>query len=515
MGFSIIHTRVLGALLVLTLAGASPTAAYARSHQEYGPAADTERVVVLYRDRNLTPSKIRRLTEAGAPQDTIDVRRPDFVVLKTPKGRGRALAERIRSQPGVAAAAKVGRVKAAETVPPDDVRYAYDQGAVPYVGQQSYLGPVGAYPYSIGIEPVWDAIFNTDQYAAEPDRAGVSIAVIDSGYTASIMEDTGRVVPVWNYVDNNAVTLDTFPVKHGTRVTGIIGTQADNSYATAGVLHSTKSALRIYKVLDSTGSGTSEDTMMAMMDAADDGAKVINLSLGEPAVIDWPTSSVDTTYDLSPDHRLRALWQQVVDYCTDKGSIVVAASGNYANDQWAHDDVYTDVLYPAACTGALAVGSINPLTGATSPFSGYGSQLGVMAAGEGVWTTSSTGASSNSSPGTSYAAPLVSGALATLWSLVPDMPAAQLKSLATSTADGSLEEPGYDVRTGYGRFDASELYGAMKATLPVQSTPTTLTAATGPGFDTALTWSPVEERGVRYRYGYEGGPSYPSTGTTG
>ncbi|PKQ09974.1 MAG: hypothetical protein CVT69_02130 [Actinobacteria bacterium HGW-Actinobacteria-9] len=473
----------------------------------------TERVVVLYRDHGLTSSEVQALVQEGAITDSIEVRRPNLVVVETPKGRGRALAGRLRSRPGVAAAARVGTIRALESVPPNDVHYPYDQGT--YVGQQSYLGADAMYPYSIDMEPVWNAIFNTDQYAAEPDRAGVPIAVVDSGYTAPLMEYTDRVVPVWNYVDDNTNTLDSFSARHGTRVTGIIGTGTNNAYATAGVLHSIKSPIRIYKVLDSTGSGTSEDTMIAMMDAADQGAKIINTSLGEPAVLDWPTSSDDTSYDLSPDTHLRALWDEVVDYCSSKGTVVVAASGNYANDTWANGDVYTDVLYPAACDGALAVGSINPLTGATSTFSSYGSSLSLMAAGEGVWTTSSTGTSSNSAPGTSYAAPLVSGALASLWSLVPQMSATQVKSLATSTADSSLEEPGYDLLTGYGRFDAGAFYQAMKSSLSVQPTLARPAFTPAAGTETTLTWSPAQGSGVRYRYGYEGGLSYLTTATSG
>lgn len=526
MRFAFNAGRMLHLALAVILALSAPaaaTAAFAANAPSAPPEAgvdlhatrqgDVDRVVVLYGDKNLTSGEVRGLREAVDDPGDIQVRRPDVVVVKTAKGRGRALAKRLRSLSGVAAAATVGTVRALETVPPNDVRYPFDQGA--YVGQRAYMGPDAAYPFSTDIEPVWDAIFNTDRYAAEPDRAGVSVAVIDSGCTPPLMEDTGRIVPMWNYVDRNADTSDDFPVRHGTRVTGIIGAQADNAYGTAGALHATKSKLLIYKVLDSTGSGTSDDTMIAMMDAADDGAKIINASLGEPAVMDWPTSPYDATYDLSPDEALRAVWQSVVNYCSSKGAIVVAASGNYANDRLANGDTYTDVLYPAACAGTLAIGSINPLTGATSTFSGYGPELSVMAAGELVWTTSAAGTSSNSQPGTSYATPLVAGALATLWSLVPDVPAAQIGSFAKMSADASLEAPGYDVRTGFGRFDAGSMYQAMIAALPVQSTPASFSVSSGSGFETTLTWSPGNGTNVHYRYGYEGGPSYLTTATSG
>lgn len=526
MRFAFNASRMLHLALAVMLAVATPAAATAGSpanatSDSREPAggshaaleSDADRVVVIYRDKNLASSEVRVLQEAVDEPGDILVLRPDVVVVEATKGRGRALAKRLRSLSGVAAAATIGTVRALETVPPNDMRYPFDQGAV--VGQQAYMGPDAAYPYSMDIEPVWDAIFNTDQYAAEPDRAGVSIAIIDSGCTPPLMEDTDRIVPVWNYVDRNADTSDYFSVRHGTRVTGIIGAQADNAYGTSGALHATESKLLIYKVLDSTGSGTSDDTMIAMMDAADDGAKIINASLGEPAVIDWPTSPYDTTYDLSPDYELRHAWQQVVNYCSSKGAIVVAASGNYANDQWAGGDTYTDVLYPAACAGTLAIGSIDPLTGATSAFSGYGPELSMMAAGVRVWSTSTSGTSSNTQPGTSYAAPLVTGALATLWSLAPDVSAAQIASFAKMSADASLEDPGYDVRTGFGRFDAGSMYQAMIAALPVQSTPSNFSATAGSGFETTLTWSPAHGSNVHYRYGYVGGSSYFTTATTG
>lgn len=474
--------------------------------------------MVIYRDASVSAADFSALAEVGVAPTDVTVRRSNVVVFDVPAGRNaHAMAKSLRGRSGVVAAARVGTVRALETVPPNDSRYAYTQSGLPTHGQRVYLGDDETYPYSMDLEPVWDAVFNTEQYAAEPDRAGVPIAIIDTGVTPSVMEDTGLVKPMWNYIADNTDTRDNFSIGgmfHGTRVAGLMGAQSNNAYAVAGTLYATRSPLLVYKTLDGTGSGTSDDTIVAMMDAADDGAKIINASLGEPAVIDWPDGPFDTTYDLSPDVELRGAWQAAVDYCVAKGALVVAATGNFANDTWYNGDTYTDVLYPAACDGVLAIGSINPETGERSKFSCYGPQVDLVAAGERVWTVAPNGTTSSSLYGTSFAAPLVSGALGTLWSLVPELPATELRDYALSAADTSTAEPGPDDETGFGRFDAWNTYEAMIASVAVQAQ-VTLTATPPSGFETRLSWSPAEGTGVHYRYGYVGGPSYETTATSG
>jgi serine protease len=105
------------------------------------------------------------------------------------------------------------------------------------------------------------------------------------------------------------------------------------------------------KVLDADGVGTDLNVANAIKWAADNGARVINLSLGGP----------------SPS----TLLQDAVDYAYGKGALVVAASGN---------DGVGAVGYPAAYANALAVGAVR-YDEDRSYYSNFGAALDLVAPG--------------------------------------------------------------------------------------------------------------------------------------
>lgn len=466
-------------------------------------------LVVVYRDDTMTTDDFEAISSAGAKPSDVEVRRSNMAVVKVPAGvSASAMATKLRRRSDVAGIVPNGRVRALETVPPNDTKYSWEiTGGTFFYDQQTYLGPVADNPYSMDLETVWNSAFNGTEYALEPGLPGVTLGIIDTGVSPSVMENNGLIVPVWNYVANSSYTGDDALSQsyHGTRVASQIAAQTGNAYAIAGALGYTRSPLRVYKTLDASGSGDTAATMAALMDAADDGCRIVNASLGEPATVD--VNGV-------PDLLQRAAWQSVIDYCVSKNTLVVAAAGNVSGSSVV-GDLYTDVYYPGACDGALAIGSINPLTGVRSSFSCYGPELDLMAAGERVWTVSPNGIAASTHVGTSFAAPLVSGALGVLWSLVPGMSATQVASLATSTADPSIgSDTGFDEETGWGRFDASSMYASMVASLPVQA-PVALTADAPDGLETTLRWTPAAGTNVHYRYGILGGPSYDTTDTRG
>ncbi|MDO8987069.1 MAG: S8 family serine peptidase, partial [Coriobacteriia bacterium] len=483
-------------IIVCMLASATPGVADSTLASSRSSTLESRSVIVLYKDQLMSSSDFSALASLGVAPDDVSVRRPELALVAVPDGiSASALAARLTSMPGVAAAAPAGRVQALETVPPNDTKYST---------QRKVLGPNDLFPHSIAVEPVWDAEYGDSEFSLEPDRAGVTVAVIDSGVSASAMEDSGRIVPVHNYVANNGNTTDDYyPYFHGTRVASALGSQIGNGYAVAGSLGYTRSTIRVYKTLDRTGNGESIDTMNALMAAANDGVKVANVSLGEPATISG---------SFTPDPQARALWQGVVDYCAAKGMLVVAAAGNGA-DLVSSSPYYPGVWYPAACEGALAVGSIHPDTGARSIFSSYGDELDVVAPGEQVVVAGPTG-TTYTVRGTSFASPLVAGALATLWSMVPSLNATEMARIAISTADASYNTPGFDSETGWGRLDALSAFSEMTSTIPSQL-PVTVSASPQGGLQALLSWSPAEGANVRYRYGVLGGPEYSGTSTSG
>lgn len=491
------------AICVTLILSASPAGA---TRAPYEPPGDRTSVIVFF-ERGTGETRMREtLADAGVDPLDIDVRRDDMVLVTTDSDViASHLAGKIGDSHGVTSVGIDGTVRALESVPPSDPAYLG-----PEYPQRDYLGPSSVATNSVHVEPVWDATFNGEGFALTPGRKGVPVAVIDTGATPSLLEDTGDYVGVWDYVNGDADPSDDASAigYHGTRVASVIRAETDNDFGIAGVLHDLDARLLVYKALNSYGSGSSADCMQAMRDAADDGAKVINTSFGERA----------TTYSGAADATLRAAWQDTVDYCVSHGALVVAASGNDAK-------TYTPVFYPAACDGALAVGSIDVSTGLRSDYSCYGPELDIVAPGRfhrldynsviGMWTTLPSGSTDQGSSGTSFAAPVASGCIAYLWSLVPDRTMIQMRDLVTTTADGSYgSSAGFDLETGWGLLDTWAAYEEMTSTIPAQA-PVNVSAGDPNGLDTRLSWTAAAGTGVSYLYGYDGGPAYATTTTSG
>jgi cell wall-associated protease len=495
------HT-VLTMMLAGMLALPHPGLAYAvTTHTTDTPdAVEPGALMIWFGDDTMDTGDFADLARAGAPPSDVRVVRPEVAVVEDVEPAAmESLAAAIRASSTAVIVAPVGTVRALETVPPSDPSY----GATT-VKQRTYLGPRALFPHAIGLETVWDATLNSESFALNRHRSGVTVALIDTGVSPSLMEDTGEYVPIWDYANDDPAPDDdsgsaSTPF-HGTRVASIIRARTDNGYGIAGALHRSANRVLVYKTLDGSGAGENIDTMTAMMDAADRGVRIINLSLGERATT--------LSFGAVADRETRAAWQAAVDYCTSRGALVVAASGNEGTSS------YPAVYYPAACDGALAVGAIDPTTGTRASFSSYGPELDVVAPGVDIWTVGPND-SRVLSKGTSFATPVVSGALAYLWSLVPGRTPGQMVSLVTRTADGSYgPAAGFDSQTGFGLFDAEAAYAEMTATIPVQA-PVSVKASKPNGFETTLTWTAASGAGVFYRYGSYDGPEYQTTSTSG
>lgn len=219
-----------------------------------------------------------------------------------------------------------------------------------------------------------------EAWLALPDDAPVvRVAVIDSGICAGHPDLAGRVLEGYDFVDDDAMPDDAFG--HGCAVSGVIGANIDNGEGIAGVAPNAQ--ILPLRVLDAQGVGTYSDVAAAIVYAADAGAQVINLSLGGP----------------NPS----GLLASAVQYAADRGALLVAAAGNTGQ---------AGVLYPAAYSEVIAVGSIDPDLQRSS-FSTYGPQIGLLAPGRGILTTRRDG-SYAALNGTSMAAPHASGAAALL-----------------------------------------------------------------------------------------------------
>jgi len=253
---------------------------------------------------------------------------------------------------------------------------------------------------------------------ASTASGSIYVAVIDTGISAHSYL-SGKRVAGYDYVDNDNDPSD--ENGHGTHVAGTIVdlTQALNVYVVA------------LRVLDAAGDGYDSDVLNAIYVAADSGCDVINLSLGG--------GYSQTAY---------TAYTNAVSYATNKGAVVVCASGN--------DGGNTANYIPACLTvsGCIVVASVGSSLG-RSYFSNYGSSVDVSAPGENITSCNSTGGFINMS-GTSMAAPHISAAVAMILLSKPSYSASQVESYLKSICV-DLGTPGDDTSYGYGIPDLSTL----------------------------------------------------------
>lgn len=215
--------------------------------------------------------------------------------------------------------------------------------------------------------------------------AGVKVAVIDTGIDLAHPIFSGRLAPAaeWkDFVDNDANPQEVGTTSdrgygHGTGVAGIILQVAP------------KATILPLRVLDKNGSGDLDKVVLAIDWAIAKGAQVINLSLG----------SVQNQTSLTTE----------LQYATSKKVYVVASAGN--------DGRLDGITYPAASTYdnglkgfVFGIGSVNS-SDVLSSFTNYGWNLWGIAPGESIFSAF-PGNMAASFTGTSFAAPIFSGAIA-------------------------------------------------------------------------------------------------------
>ena len=229
----------------------------------------------------------------------------------------------------------------------------------------------------------------------------------------------------WNFPANsNILTVG----DHGTHVAGIIGAEGDNRRGVTGVSWDTQ--LMSLDVFDGRNSYSDQDLLEAIYYAADNGADIINMSLGgivkHTTISDWRTI----------DPNSYSAYFEALSYAVDKGSTVVIAAGN--------DDATTDLhlSIPAAFSsvidGVISVAAIAN-TGNLTDYTNYGSLVTIAApggnleVGGGILSTV-TSNRYEEYPGTSMASPIVAGAAALIKAENPKFTPADIETILTNSA---------------------------------------------------------------------------------
>lgn len=177
--------------------------------------------------------------------------------------------------------------------------------------------------------------------------SGITVAVIDTGITRVRDLAETKFVKGYDFVSDREEVKD--DNGHGTHVAGTIAQATNNYYGVAGIAY--EASLMPLKVLNEYGGGTVADIAAAIKFAADNGANVINMSLGGGGE--------------------SRLMKEAIEYAHAKGVVIVAAAGNESQNSAAYPARYPHVI------GASALGP----DGEKAPYSNFGAGVDISAPG--------------------------------------------------------------------------------------------------------------------------------------
>ena len=333
-----------------------------------------------------------------------------FQIIEVPPGQEKEIAQAYRERPEVEYA-EPNYYRSLHSTPNDEL-YSY-QWHLPL----------------INLPDAWDVTAGEN----------VTVAVIDSGVNPFGRDSFGeRLLPGYNAIFRIPGGIDF--ANHGTHVAGTIGQETNNRTGVAGIAYRAN-ILPVTALLALTGSGLDSWIIDGIMWATDQGADIINMSLGGSL----PSKAME----------------DAVNYAYERGVTVVASSGN---------DGENDVAFPAAYENCIAVGAVRFDKTVTS-YSNRGSALDLVAPGGdmdvdqnhdgepdcvlqetfwwlglnwGYWWFA----------GTSMASPHVAGVAALIKAVHPEFGPDEIRMVLEDTAE-DLGGPGWDQTYGYGLIDAS------------------------------------------------------------
>jgi len=250
--------------------------------------------------------------------------------------------------------------------------------------------------------------------------SSIIIAILDTGVDLDHPDLANKIVGNINF-SANATADDVFG--HGTHVAGIAAAITNNGIGVAGLGYS--SSIMNIKVLGDDGMGYWSWIAQGIIWAADNGANVINLSLGD--------SSTSSTVE------------DAINYAWNMGVVVIAAAGNNGN---------SNPFYPAYYSNCIAVAATDA-NDVLSPWSNRGDWVDVAAPGVSIYSTLKDSGYGYKG-GTSMASPHVAGLVALAFTTVSDTNGdGKLNDEVRSRIETTCDDIGVS-GIGYGRINAAQ-----------------------------------------------------------
>ncbi len=453
LGFVVLGVLSLLAVGITTVPAAAPPAAVPTTFGEAIIGFDRGFLPAVNVGGLLAGLPVRRVSASGS---FVTVQAPSLDLVR----------QAATAVPGIAYVEDNGLMHALAT--PNDARFGEQYG-----------------PGLMGFPAAWDATgFGS---------TAVTVALIDSGILKTHQDLAGpRILQGHDYVNGDSEPND--DCGHGTHTAGTVGASSNNSLGVAGMAQVNILEMKGLKYVPATlfnpagCSGPNDAIAEAIIGAADQGAKVISMSIGAPA----PSSPIENA----------------VNYAYNHGAIVVAAAGN---------DGKTDSIdYPAAYPNVIAVGALTSSKTKAS-YSDVGSQLDIAAPGSNVLSTyTGSNTTYSSLSGTSMATPHVAGALALALGCAPlgTTPATIVAALYSTAED--LGVAGRDNSFGYGLARADRLVDAVCTLDEPNRNPTAAFTANASGtLGVAVNASTSTDRdGDPLTFGWDFGDGVTATGVT-
>jgi thermitase len=390
---------IVALVVAILLISSFPTIVFAAPPDNTAPVSDfssSQQILVKFRPGTDLPDVAqihRRL--GGQVRETI----PDIgvQVVTVPKGQATERVKAYRANAQVAYAE------------PDFVAEAMGNPDDPLFGNQWGMVTVQA-------AQAWNVTTGSSD---------ITIAILDTGVDLDHPDLASKIISNINFSGSNT-TDDVYG--HGTHVAGIAAAITNNGIGVAGLGYSCN--IMNVKVLGDNGAGTYSAIAVGIIWAADNGAQIINLSLGG--------SDASSTLE------------DAINYAWSKGVVVVAAAGNNGN---------TVPVYPAYYANCIAVAATDandekPL------WSNYGDWVDIAAPGRDIYSTLKDGSYGYKS-GTSMSTPHVAGLAALVFTTVSDTNGdGKLNDEVRSRIEATCDDIGV-TGIGHGRINAARAVGTV------------------------------------------------------